>query len=107
MRLTLGLLADAANVTAENKINILGEFNLIQTPVLPVTLASFTLVLRLEADANEPAEHTFGVRLLDDDGDLVTGRKRPQRSRAPHSLPQSKWCGIGCAKRAAQAEYPW
>jgi hypothetical protein len=71
MRITLGLLADAANVTAEGKINILGEFNIIRAPELPITVASFTLVFRLEADGNEPADHTFQIRLLDEDGNLV------------------------------------
>jgi hypothetical protein len=46
MRLMLGLLADAANVTAEGKINMLGEFNLIPSPTFPMGLPSFTLVFR-------------------------------------------------------------
>jgi hypothetical protein len=71
MRLTLGLLADAANVTADNKINILGEFNLIRAPEFPITLASLTLVFRLEAAGNETDEHSFHIRLLDEDGNLV------------------------------------
>jgi hypothetical protein len=71
MKLTLGLLADAANVTAEGKINILGEFNLIRAPQLPIGVASFTLVFRLEAAGNEPSDHSFTIVLLDEDGDLV------------------------------------
>jgi uncharacterized protein DUF6941 len=71
MKLTLGLLADAANVTADGKINILGEFNLIKTQQFPAGLPSFSIVFRLEAAGNEPSEHTFGIRLLDDDEELV------------------------------------
>jgi hypothetical protein len=71
MRLTLGLLAEAANVTADNKLNILGEFNLINAPEFPCTLASLTMVFRLEADGNEEDEHGFHVILLDDDGSIV------------------------------------
>ena len=71
MRLTLGLLAEAANATADNKLNILGEFNVIKSPEFPCTIAALTLVFRLEADGNEEAEHEFHVRLLDQDGNLV------------------------------------
>ena len=71
MRLTLGLLADAANTTAEGKLNILGEFNVIASPQFPFTLASLTLVFRLEADGSESDDHTFHVRLLDEDNNLV------------------------------------
>ena len=71
MRLTLGLLAEAANATADNKLNILGEFNVIQSTEFPFTIPTLTLVFRLEADGSETDEHAFHVQLLDDDGNLV------------------------------------
>ena len=71
MRQTLGLLADAANTTSDNKLNILGEFNIIRASELPTTIASLTLIFRLEADGIEEHEHAIHVRLLDDDGMLV------------------------------------
>jgi len=71
MRLTLGLLADAANSTADNKLNILGEFNIVNAVQFPVSVASIALVFRLEATGAEPDNHTFHVRLWDEDGDLV------------------------------------
>lgn len=71
MRLTLGLLADAANTTADGKLNILGEFNVIFSSQFPFSLASLSLVFRLEADGSEPDEHSLHVRLLDEDGNLV------------------------------------
>lgn len=37
MRLTLGLIAEAANTTADGKLNILGEFNIILSTEFPFT----------------------------------------------------------------------
>lgn len=71
MHLTLGLLAEAANTTADGKLNILGEFNVIQTTQFPFIYPSLALVFRLEADGSEADEHSFHVRLLDDDNNLV------------------------------------
>jgi hypothetical protein len=71
MRLTLGLLADAANATADNKLNILGEFNIVNATQFPCVVPSMSLVFRLEATGNEADHHTFHVRLLDDDNNLV------------------------------------
>jgi hypothetical protein len=71
MRLTLGLIAEAANTTSDGKLNILGEFNIILTTQFPMTYPSLALVFRLEADGSEPADHRFHVRLLDEDNNLV------------------------------------
>lgn len=71
MRLTLGLIAEAANTAADGKLNILGEFNIIISPHFPFTHPSLALVFRLEADGSEPAEHSFHIRLLDEDNNLV------------------------------------
>jgi hypothetical protein len=71
MRLTLGVVAEAANATAENKLNILGEFNLVTSSVFPVALASLSVVLRLEAPGHADDEHVLQLRLVDQDGDLI------------------------------------
>ena len=87
MRLTLGLVADAANLTAEGKINILGEFNLINAPGFPIVLPSFALVFRLEAAGNEPSDHTFTVLLLDEDNNLVRPVLEGRFSLGPATIP--------------------
>ncbi len=71
MRLTLGLLADAANTTPDNKINILGEFNVVNARQFPAGVPSICLVFRLEADGAEADHHLFHIRLMDEDGNLV------------------------------------
>jgi hypothetical protein len=71
MRLDLAVFADAANTTADGKINLLGEFNMVHTADLPAALPSATLVLRIVGSAAESGEHRFGLRLRDDDGHLL------------------------------------
>jgi hypothetical protein len=71
MRLTLGLLADGANQTADSKLNILGEFNIVLSMQFPCAVPSMALVFRLEAEGSEPADHAFSVQLLDEDRNLV------------------------------------
>jgi hypothetical protein len=72
MELDLALLADAANVTREQKLNILGEYDTLisnqETLRLP---PGSVLILRVIAHINElGAPHTVGVRLRDGDGNL-------------------------------------
>lgn len=53
MNLTLGLLADFANKSAEGKLNVLGAFNLIWAERYPAVHPEMKLVLRFEM---HPAE---------------------------------------------------
>ncbi len=53
MEVTLALLCDAANVTADGKLNILGVLNRVAVPEFPAVHPAMSLVLRLTAT---PAE---------------------------------------------------
>ncbi len=53
MRITLARLADAANVSSEDKLNILGLFNIIRPKAAPGTLGHGTLVLDIQLDPSE------------------------------------------------------
>jgi hypothetical protein len=53
MHVKLALVADAANVSREGKLNILGVFDTIYARELPTTHPFMQLVVRLEADAEE------------------------------------------------------
>jgi Family of unknown function (DUF6941) len=53
MHVKLALVADAANVSREGKLNILGAFDTIYVRELPTTHPFMQLVIRLEADAEE------------------------------------------------------
>lgn len=85
MHVTLALLADYANVTAEGKLNILGIFDRITVQELPAVHTQMHLVLRLEAgtaDQNRP--HNVEIRLQDPDGGTVVDVRG---DLMPHGVP--------------------
>ncbi len=69
MDVTLALLADAANVTADGKLNILGVFNALGASSFPVVHPQMALVLRFEATrAEEGKTRQIELQLADSDG---------------------------------------
>ena len=69
MDVTLGLLADAANTTADGRLNILGVFNRLNAEAFPVTYPRMVLVLTFEANSAEwGTEKEILVRFVDADG---------------------------------------
>ncbi len=71
MRARIAVLADAANVSREGKLNILGLFEVIWAATLPVTWPLMHLVLSLEATSGEGVRHKVGVRVIDEDGKIA------------------------------------
>jgi hypothetical protein len=72
MNADLIVLADGANVTAEGKLNVLGEFNVIFGRTLPVRWPLMYLVLRLECTSAEGRQHRLALRFINDDGEIVS-----------------------------------
>ncbi len=56
MDVPLALIADAANISEEGKLNVLGVFNRITARELPATHPQLTLVLKFVADAVEAGQ---------------------------------------------------
>lgn len=86
MRVTLAVLADAANITREGKLNILGIFDSVQAQQFPVTHPQMQLVMRFEGDRSESGKaKKVEVQLMDEDGkrlfvlsgDFTLGPGRP------------------------------
>lgn len=72
MDVKFAMLADAANVTADGKLNILGMFNALQAPSFPCAHPQMCLVLRFEASrAEEGKTRTIEIQLSDSDGAKV------------------------------------
>lgn len=72
MQVTLALLADYANVTADGKLNILGIFDRIGVNEIPAVHPQMHLILRLEAHpAERDRPHDVEIRLYDPDGQTV------------------------------------
>lgn len=69
MDVTLALVADAANVTSDGKLNILGVFNALGAASFPVVHPQMALVLRFEATrAEEGKTRQIELQLSDSDG---------------------------------------
>ena len=67
--MTLSLIADAANISAEGKLNVLGRFGMLYTSSLPARHPSMALVLELESSAFDAGQaRTIEVILSDPDG---------------------------------------
>jgi hypothetical protein len=71
IQVQLAILADAANITNDNKLNILGEFNILGAAEPPWTILRRCLAVRLIGDATDEGSHTVGLRVLDQDRNLV------------------------------------
>lgn len=72
MEVTLALLADAANISQEGKLNILGTFDNINAVKFPARHPEMHLVLRFEASPAEvDMEKTLEVKVLGEDGHQV------------------------------------
>ena len=76
MEITLALLADAANISQEGKLNVLGAFTNINAAGMPARHPQMQLVLEIEASASEMGTtRNFEVKLLDADGVELGGIK--------------------------------
>src|SRR5690242_6893273 len=68
VQVNLLVLCDAANVSREGKLNVLGEFDSIHAAAFPLAYPTMVLVVRVEGHATEAGEHQLRLRLLDEDG---------------------------------------
>jgi hypothetical protein len=71
VHVNLAVLCDAANVSREGKLNILGEFDSIHASSFPLTYPTMVLVVRMEAHPTEQGDHRLKLQLIDADGQDV------------------------------------
>ena len=94
MEVDLAVVADAANVSQEGKLNILGVFDTIWARDFPFRHATMVFVLRVRADFTDQGVHTLEVRLIDADGaqlfkaggPLKVPAGEPGRAVKPHVI---------------------
>jgi len=88
MQVTLGLMADYANVTADGKLNIMGVFDGIFAASFPVVLPQMQLVLRFEADPTElGATRALEICLRDEDGRQLFSISAEMQTAVPPGSP--------------------
>jgi hypothetical protein len=71
MEKQLALIADSANISAEGKLNILGEFDTLFAEAVPVRHPTFFFVSKLLIDGADIGDRRLLLRLVDEDGNLV------------------------------------
>ena len=72
MKVTLALLCDSANVAADGRLNIRGQFSQIASPAFPCELPLMHLALRFEAwPSDAGAERELLIRLVNADGNRI------------------------------------
>lgn len=72
MEITTAVLADAANISQEGKLNITGIFDSIAARTFPAKWPLMVLVIRIEAHGSETGQHDIRVRLIDEDGTMLS-----------------------------------
>jgi hypothetical protein len=68
MHVSFALFADAANLSQEGKLNILGVFDAVQVASMPTVHPRATLVLRLKGTSSDIGRHTVSLRWLNPGG---------------------------------------
>ena len=61
MHISFALFADAANISQEGKLNILGVFDAVQVAALPALHPRATLVVRLKGHREDVGAHALGL----------------------------------------------
>jgi len=77
MEVTFATLADFASVSADNKLNVMGIWDQINTSQMPAQVLSPYLVIRLHADITEvDSPRRLKITLVDEDGgELLAGEQ--------------------------------
>jgi hypothetical protein len=68
MHVTFALFADAANLSQEGKLNILGVFDALQVGTLPALHPRATLVVHLKGSALDVGTHRVSLRWMSPSG---------------------------------------
>ena len=87
MEVQLAVLADAANVSQEGKLNILGEFDTIHAAEVPVVWPVMWFVTKVKISEADGTHHRFELRVLDDDGQLVALVATLEGESGPSPIP--------------------
>ena len=73
MHIAFALFADAANISQEGKLNILGVFDALQVAQLPAVHPRATLVVRVKGTAVDVGAHSLGMAWVGPNGNELWG----------------------------------
>jgi hypothetical protein len=69
MHISFALFADAANLSQEGKLNILGVFDAVQVGSLPTVHPRAHLVVRLKGQRSDAGQHSVTLRWMNPEGE--------------------------------------
>lgn len=72
MKLQIGCLCDAANLSSDGKVNLLGEFDTIWAPRVPHVHLLMYFVAKLRVLASDGSKMDFRFRVVADDGQIIS-----------------------------------
>lgn len=105
MLLDFLLIADYVNVTADDKLNVMGIFNSIHSPQFPTRHPEMFLVAKLSADPSEyGTKRKLAIKLLDEGGKLIASLLE-REIEIPHGK-EGKVVGIRQILRLAGLVFP-
>lgn len=92
MDVTMGLMAEAANTTADGRLNVLGAFTTLPFTEFPASVPRACLVVRFEVvDADWGADQWISVSVYGDTDDVLA------RADAHVTLPEERPASAGLA----------
>ena len=72
MEITYAVLCDAANLSDDGRLNVLGAFNVLYAEDFPHVHPAMSLALQFEVEPDDADQvHEFTLQLVDPDGDLT------------------------------------
>jgi hypothetical protein len=75
MHIAFALFADAANLSQEGKLNILGVFDAVQVGALPSIHPRATVVVRLKGTPGDAGQHLLAMRWVNPRGEELWSSK--------------------------------
>ena len=83
MQVSFALFADAANLSQEGKLNILGVFDAVQVGALPTVHRRASLVVHLKGADEDTGVHTLTLRWLSPSGEELWSTQGQVEVQAP------------------------
>src|SRR5512133_280431 len=83
MHISFALFADAANLSQEGKLNVLGVFDAVQVATLPAMHPRATLVVRLKGVRSDVGTHVLGLSWVNPRGAELWGSQGEVAVGAP------------------------
>jgi hypothetical protein len=105
MEVQLACVADAANLSQEGKLNILGEFSAIFAAQTPVGWPLMVFVAKVEISAGDGRNIRFSLRVVGEDGQLISPQTEIQ-VELPEELPAGEMPAVPLILNIQNAVFP-